>query len=436
MNCRLVLACGAILLLFSSLSYAQERREKDYELAMTLGVFQLETGEYQNAVENFKRALGLKPKDQPATMSLGVAYSRSGDYGRAREVLLKAQALDKSDARTRYELGVALYKLGDMPGAKAQFASIDQGTADATLKDAAGDYLDLIASGLGQENKKFSIDVLTGFQYDSNVILDPDNPIVPGKTKSGWRFLAAASGKYRFIDDQKKSADAGYAFYQSLHIDNNLSDFNVQQHSLSLSGRHKASEKTRFDLRYGFTYAFVGGDKYGAIHKITPSATFGFTPQSATEFFYAFELKDYYNSGLFPANSDRSGNNNAVGVTHTVLFPGQTSVAISYAYDKDSADQAFWSYSGNKGSVSVQGKLPFAKATASVSYYDKRYDGEVPGYAQIRHDGTQEYSVTLSRNIIKNINLSLSDSYTRNESTIAPFEYTRNIVSLLGVMPL
>jgi hypothetical protein len=433
MNYRLALTCGAIVLLFSSFSYAQEHQEKDYELAMTMGAFQLETGDYPQAIESFKKAVALKPKDQPATMSLGIAYSRSGDYGRAREVLLKAQALDKSDARTRYELGVALYKLGDMPGAKAQFASIDQGTADEALKDAAGDYLDLITSGLGQENKKFSVDVLTGFQYDSNVILDPDNPIVPGRKKSDWRFLAAASGKYRLIDDQKKSADAGYAFYQSLH--SSFSDFNVQQHSLSLSGRYKASEKTRFDLRYSFNYAFVGGDKYSAVHNITPSAIFGFTPQSSTEFFYAFALQDYYNSTLFPTNSDRTGNNNAVGVTHTALFPGQTSVAISYAYDKDSANQDFWSYSGNKGSVSVQSKLPFAKATASASYYDKRYDGIVPGYTQ-RHDGTHEYSVALSRNIIKNINLSLSDSYTRNESNIAPFQYTRNIVSLLGVMPL
>ncbi len=421
-----------IFILFSIPLYAQEHQEKDYELAMTLGAFQLETGDYPSAVKSFNKALDLKPKDQPATMSLGVAFSRSGDYKRAREVLLKALAQDKSDARTRYELGVVLYKLGDMQGAKAQFGSLDPGTDDGTLQAAAGDYLDLIASGLGQENKKFSADVLAGFQYDSNVILDPDNPITPGKKKADWRFLAAASAKYRFIDAQKKSANAGYAFYQSLH--NDLAEFNVQQHSLSLSGRYTKSEQTKLDLRYGFTYAFVGGDKYSAVHKLTPSATINFTQQSATEFFYSFELNKYYNGTLFPSNTDRSGNDNSIGVMHTILFPGQTSIAIAYAYDDNSASNEFWSYSGNKGAVTVQGKLPFAKATASASYYDKMYNA--PSGFTKRHDGTQEYSVALTRNIIKNISLSLSDSYAKNESNSEPFKYTRNIVSLLGVMPL
>jgi hypothetical protein len=430
MNCRPALACGAILLLFSSLSYAQERREKDYELAMTLGVFQLETGEYQNAVENFKRALGLKPKDQPATMSLGVAYSRSGDYGRAREVLLKAQALDKLDARTRYELGVVLYKLGDLPGAKAQFASIDQGTADETLKDAAGEYLDIISPGTGGEKKKFSLDVLGGFQYDSNVILDPDNPVTPvGKKKSDSRFVATVNGKYRFYEAEKTAAEAGYSFYQSLH--DTLHDFNVQQHGISASGNYKPSDSARYNLRYGFTYALVGNEKYSSAHRISPAAAYTFSPASVTEFFYAYEMKKFYESTLFAGNSDRNCSNNSVGVSHTVLLGKKSTVTVGYAWDRDSTTADIWSYTGNKGSVSYQGKLSNVTVSLSASYYDKKYEG-----ALSRHDGTQEYSLSLNRDITKNVSLDLSDLYVVNDSNNMIYQYTRNIMSLMAVMRL
>lgn len=359
-----------LFVLFSSLAPAQEGREAAYETTMTLGSFQLETGEYRNAVENFKKALILKPDNKPAMLSLGIAYSRAGDYPSARDILLQVRALDRQDARTGYELGIVLYKLGDTDGAKAQFTSVSGGPADETLKAAAREYLDVIASAAEREKKRFSLDVLTGFQYDSNVILDPDNPVIPGQKQADWRFLATLNGKYRFADARKTTADAGYSFYQSLHAD--LEDFNVQQHGVKLSGRYEATEKTRFDLRYGFTSALVGGDKYSAVHRIVPAASFSFFPESITDFFYAYEAKKFYDSDLFPANSGRNGNNNAAGVSHTIILGRQSAVTAGYVYERDSTDRDFWNYTGNKGFVRFQARLSTLKVSLSASYSMQR----------------------------------------------------------------
>lgn len=421
-----------IFVLFSSFALAQEGREAAYETAMTMGSFQLETGEYRSAVENFKKALALKAGEKAAMISLGIAYSRARDYANARSVFFEALAADRSNPRIRYELGAVLYKLGDTEGARGQFTSVYEGPADETLKAAAREYLDIIAAE--REKKIFSLDVLTGFQYDSNVILDPANPVIPGRKQADGRFLAVVNGKYKFLDSQKTAADADYSLYQSLH--NTLSDFNVRQHNIRLSGRYDATEKTRFDLRYGFSYALVGGDKYSAVHQIRPAASFGFSLESATEFFYAYETKKFYDSGLFPANSGRNGNSNAAGVSHTIVLGGQSAVTAGYAYDRDSTDRDFWDYRGNKGFVSFQAGLSAVKVSLAASYYDKKYEGIITGFTEKRHDGTQEYSLTLERKITKNVSLDLSDLYISNDSNLAPYEYTRNIVSLVAVMRL
>ena len=423
-----------IVVLTYSSAFGLEQAEKGYETAMTLGNFQLETAEYAKAIANFKNALVIKPRDKTALVSLGIAYSRNGDMPNARDTLQQALVVDPADARAKYELGIVLFKLGDREGAKGQFAAVSSGPSEETLKASAREYLDMIASGAGPEKKRFSLNVLAGVQHDSNVILDPDNPVAPGLRKADWRFITTLDGAYKFIDKKKTTADVGYSFYQGLN--NTLTDFNVQQHTLTLSGRYSAAEKSRFDLKYEFLYSLVGGDKYSAVHQIKPSADFSFTKGTVTQFYYSYENKKFYDSGLFPTNTERNGNNNAVGLTHTIVLNRQTAVTAGYAYDRDSTDKDFWDYSGNKGYVSFQSRLFDTGIALSTSYYDKKYGGMLAGFTEKRHDTTHEYSVTLDWRIVKQVSLALSDLYVRNNSNLALYEYQRNIVSLMAVMRL
>ncbi len=429
-----ILGSVIIAVVASSPAFGQEQAEKGYETAMTLGNFQLETGEYANAIANFKHALAIKPADKAALVSLGIAYSRSGNMTSARDALQQALVVDPADARTKYELGIVLFKLGDRDGAKGQFVAVSSGPAEETLKASALEYLDMIASGAGPEKKRLSLNVAAGVQHDSNVILDPDNPVVPGLKKADWRFIATLGGAYQFIDKEKTTADAGYLFYQGLN--DTLTDFNVQQHTLTLSGRYKATEKSRLGLRYEYLYSLVGGDKYSGVHQVKPSADFSFTKATVTEFFYSYENKKFYDSNLFPTNTDRNGNNNAAGLTHTIVLSKQSAVTAGYAYDRDSTDTDFWDYTGNKGFLRFQSKAFGTGISLSASYYDKKYGGVPPGFTEKRHDSTREYSAALDRHITSSFSLNLSDLYVQNRSNLSLYEYRRNIVTLMAVMHL
>ena len=423
----------SILLLFWSPAFGQEHREKDYETVMTKGTFAVENGDYKAAVEYFQKALDMKPKDKIAALSLGIAWSRDGDFTKAADALRAALSMDPSNPRIRYELAIVLYKRGETVAAKEHFTAIAEASVDVELRSAAKTYLDRIAAREG--GKKLSLNFQLGAQYDSNVILDPKNPVVPAREKkSDSRAVATFDGKYSFVNRDIFTASAGYQFYQSVHA--NLEDFNVQQHSMSLAARSSFKEKFAAGLTYTFSYTGVGGEHYSTIHAVRPAVDMKLSPQSLTGFHLGYEDRRFLNNNdeIFPANADRTGTNASAGLTHTVMLTKETGVALGYTFDKDDADVNVWDATGHKGSLQLQSDLRIFTAFATAAFTDRKYDEASSPLLPKRHDQTQEYGAGVSRNLTGKLRLVLSDFYTFNDSNLSPYEYTRNIIGLFAEM--
>lgn len=413
-------------------SYAQEHMNRDYETAVTKGAYSLETGDPASAVEQFKEALAVKPGEKEAILGLGIAYSHAGNFAGAKENLLKALAADPRDARVRYELGIVMYRLGEREEAKDFFSAAIEGSSDAALRSAAQKYLDLVEKTGPGDKKNLSLGLLGGLQYDSNVLLEPNNPIAAqGRRKSDWRAVLTLDGAYRFLKSETTAADAGYQFYQSVHRD--LHDFNIQQHNLKLAVTHDLSKTAKAGIKYTFGYTLAGGSRFSTSNETIPFVTMGFTPASLTEFHYICEKGRFHNSASFPLNAQQSGTDRTGGLLHTVRLGAAANLSIGYDYDANEANERFWSYRGHKGSLSVQGTRGDYTASLSASYYDRRYREVIAGYTEKRHDGVQEYSAGLSRNMGKDLSLTVSELYTVNDSNLSPYEYTRNILGLFVV---
>jgi len=420
------------ILLLSAPSSARENEIKEFETALAKATLSVENSDYAGAVGLFKQALAVKPGSKEATLGLGIAYSRLGKLPDARTSLQKALSLDPGDARTRYELGVVMYKLGAAEEARDFFTAAAEKTSDETLKTAARNYLTLIAGG-GQEGKKFSLGLSAGLQYDSNVILEPDNPVAATPSrKSDLRAVLTFDGAYRFYKSNTTTADGGYSFYQSVH--QRVHDFNVQQHALKLAAVRNLSSTAQTGLKYSFTYSLAGGRRFSETHETIPFVTFQLLPNSLTEFHFIFDNNRYHNTGVFPANAGQSGADRAAGFIHTLRLGAATTLSIGYDFNVNDANERYWSYKGNKGGLGVQGNLGGYTATLGMSYFDQEYRGIGP--AAKRHDGIQEYSAGIARNIGKDLSLTLNDLYTVRDSNYAPYEYTRNIVGFFVVTRL
>jgi len=404
--------------------------ERDYETALTKGQYAIELEDYGTAIGHLKKALELRPGDQAARVSLGVAYARSGDNVAARETLQQAVAKDASDARARYELALVLTKLGQQQEAKSQMTMVAK-SGDPELSEAAKGYLEGAAPG---ETKRLNVKLGGGIQYDSNVILEPDAATTPGVKNADWRAVLTLNGDYTFLRTGRADAEVGYAFYQSLHSD--LTDYNVQQHTGKVAGQYALTKTVSANGEYDFQYTFVGGDHYSTTNWFGLRVPAKLTEDSLTEPHAAYELKRFFDTPVFTGQTARNGSNTAAGVSHTIMFGKKSGVALDYTYDANSADADYWSYKGNKGMVNALAEWGAYKVFGTFSYYDRKYDAIGPGATEKRHDGTQEYSAGVSRKAGRTVTVTLSDLYTINDSNIAVYQYTRNVISLTAEIRL
>jgi hypothetical protein len=412
---------------------AQENRERDFEIALTKGQYEIELGNVQGAIGYLEKALKLKPGNQEARVSLGIALARAGDLGRARYELQQAADKDPNDGRARYELALVMEKLGDTAGARAMMSRAAEVSRDDDLRAAARGFLH-DAEEPGKADGA-TLRLSAGMQYDSNVILEQDSPIAPSpEGKSDWRAVIVANGTLPFLVTESRGGEASYQFYQSLHLD--LEDYNIQQHTARLGGHVALSRTARFDLAYEYIYSFVGGEKYSTVNWISPRVTFSLTPSSITDVHGSYAAKRFFNTPVFTYLTEKDGNNTAIGAVHSLMAGKSSSISFSYTYDKNTAKQEYWAYTGHRLAVNALTEAGAYTVFAGVSYYDRQYEGVPPGASEKRHDGAQEASVGISRKAGKKLTVSLSDTYTFNDSNLVLFEYTRNILGLFVEMTL
>ena len=420
----------AVLLLTAAAQGADTNVERDYEIALTKGQYEIELGNFKAAIGFLEKALKLKPGDQEAQVSLGIALARAGDLARARSELQQAADRDPNDGRARYELALVMEKLGDKPGSRAMMTRAAEVTKDNDLRAAARGFLHEDGEAGGA-----SLRVAAGMQYDSNVILEQDNPIAPSPDgKSNWRGVIVVNGTLPFWTTASRGGEAGYQFYQSLHLD--LEDFNVQQHAVRLGGHAAVGKTARFDLDYAYIHSFVGGEKYSTAHRVAPRLSFTLTSGSTTEVRGTYESKKFFNTPVFTNLTDKDGSNIAVGAVHTMKMGKNTALSIAYTYDQDSTKQTYWDYTGHQVRANAMTEMGDYKVFAGLSYYDRKYDGVPPGAMEKRHDGAQEALIGVSRKAGKRVTVSLSDSYTFNDSNLPQYEYSRNIAGFFVEMTL
>ncbi|MDA8098436.1 MAG: tetratricopeptide repeat protein [Nitrospiraceae bacterium] len=393
---------------------------------MTKGIMELETGNYADAIGFFKQAAAAKPVERNAAISLGIAYGRSGDLAKAEEILQQVVAAEPSNSRAKYELALVLRKAGKVQKAQELFNAVAaSGQADEALKSAAQAQMDQAAPGTAKP--RFSTTALAGIEYDSNVILEPSVPVtVAGKNKADWSGLFLLDASYRFLERGTLQANAAYQFYKNIY--QNLAEFNVLQHGPRL-GVQQALGRGALGLNYGFSYTLVGSHHYSNEHTALLFLDQRFTPASQTQFRYRMQDQFYYASDAFLLNGDRSGVVNSLGVTHTVKT-GSVTLIGSYDFSLDGARKDYWSFTGHKILAGIQTEAAGLQFSGSASYTDQHYDAVYPGYPAKRHDGMQEYLLSVSKTLGRSVTITLSDSYTINDSNLAAFEYTRNIAGL------
>jgi hypothetical protein len=416
-------------LFISSIAFAEETPL--YELNLTKGILALDQKEYSRAAEYFNTALKEKPDDHSATLYLGVALYHTGNEKEAERLLKKALEADPLSSRANFALGVLFYTRGLDDEARDFFEVAKTYAQDTEITDMAGYYIgEMERKTVAAKN--WEIQVSAGMQYDTNVIVEPDDVTLPESIsrKSDWRGFLYLQGKYSPVRTETLDIGLTYAFYQSIHRE--LYDFNVHQHLPGVVFSYGISEHVSARFQYTFEYTNVGSEDYLFSHTLGPSVLVAEGRGFFTMLQYAFQTKDFKDTPLFLTNSERDGSNNLIGVTQYIPISSIGTIFLNYTYDHDSADNDYWSYDGNAGELGCS--LHFGRGwllDLSGQYYHKRYRDDYPGADEERKDRMRTFTTTLSKAIDPKFDISAGWLYEKNSSNLDEFDYTREIMTIM-----
>jgi len=457
-------------------------RPNDGRATYLMGLSEVKQGEYPQAEEDLQAALTLYAQKDDVYLALGEAYLKQEKYAKAVETLKKivgkenplipyyqglayeglhdddpaipllsdalrqAEALHLDWAETaRYHLGLAQYRKKQYPDARQSFTGVSKSAPDSLRGKKSELFLQRIEDGVafsrtGERIAAWGIVASAGFQYDSNVVLEPSlaSVIAPVERKTDHRFLFQIDADYK--PHPTSAWGAGYTFHQTLHSHSALKDFNVQSHEPKIFLVYdKERLQTRVD--YIFNYTEVGETPYATSHALHPLLTIVHRPAFSTQLSYRLNYHVYKAISFFTENESRTGTNHALGATEHFYFnQGKQGLRIGYLYDQESADgdanSDDWDATGHQILFGAQAQIDggwHAEATADYTHRDYTHANSFArsGEGPKRNDHVYALGGHIAHEFSKAMEVGLQYAYVRNDSNLAVFDYDRSIYSIL-----
>ncbi|HEU4683350.1 MAG TPA: tetratricopeptide repeat protein [Nitrospira sp.] len=421
----------------------------DARARMGLGMALYHQERHAEALANLSIAEQTIKDDPLLYYYAGLAAARRQSYEQATEKFLRAGSLDPELAKdARYQRGAALASQGKAEQAAAEFRAAVETPAAAEAEPTKPS----LWFGGASPSKRWNANFAVSAQYDSNVVLLPSGVSSPGagiSHKSDFVSVLTGNGEYRFFQNDTWTAGAGYGFYQNLHA--RLSEFNVQDHTPTLYVQRRFG-LAQLRFQYILDYVTVGGDPYLLSNALQPTLTYPESDRTFTQVFARYQYKDFksFRDDQFavPINQTRDGVNWMFGGLQYIMFPDNRGhVRVGYTFDADRTGggdvtqatpgrptNADWSYTGHRLSTGIAYQ-PMTATTVQLAfdYYRQNYSNansfSFTG-TTVRHDNVYLFTLTGVRELRSWLWLAFQWSYTRDQSNIAAFDYTRNIISL------
>jgi len=145
---------------------AQKKVDITAEVRRVLGWAELQRNRFDDAIEQFTKALEMEPRDSSAQFGLAVAYRRKWKLEEAAAELAKVEALDAKFPGLALEKGRLAEAGGDMAAATESYRSaLLESPEDAALKSRMGAVL--VLAGKYEESEKLLREVLDAQPYSA-----------------------------------------------------------------------------------------------------------------------------------------------------------------------------------------------------------------------------------------------------------------------------
>lgn len=435
----------AITALNTTLQLDPAKRYVHYQLGLAYFLQQ----RYEDAVAQFELAVQFDAQKPATQFYLGNAYYQLKRYDDALLPLQQAVELDASlTLSAQYYQGLALFALERDKQARQAFDAAVAADPASAIATNAQRYLEAITRR-AREQRLVQVEAAISYQYDDNVILEPNGDVVNISGEDDLRMVFTLFGRLQPVRTPRWRLGAEYSLYQSKHF--RLNDFDLQSHTGGLFARLKLQRVTlRLAANYNITYLdstlFRSYNRFSEAVTVATSATI-----QQTKALFATVSAHYRYSNFFdisPENAvpdvrDRDGWAVRAGFDQYVLFNQRRSyVRLSYHYEGSRNDGSDWEVDSHEVGLALHQPLwaglvldaawRFTRGDyLHVNSFDARDFGTLDGNdLDERLDDRFRGLLAFSRPLGRYLTLSFRVEIIRNLSNIDFFEYDRNIWTL------
>lgn len=448
------------------LSRSWQKGPRTAEMALLLGKVNRRLLRYPDARRYLEEALRLQPDfpearllladtlivlDQPAQAEPHLQALQAAGYEPGKTAFLKGLAAFKQQkflqsleqfrrARTdprlaqeaKFQESVVLAALSRYPQSRRalqEAVSLNPRTPTATLAQGYMQAVDLYLP----EVRRFRFSAAAGFDWDSNVTLQPGDP-VSAQLVSGRGDLVytqQASFEFNFLPQGPWALWGLYSYYQNFH--RRLTRFDLWSNTVGLMPTYTWTN-SRFWLPFAYNYTDVGADKYYTSFTVGPSYLYLFTPKWGMEGSLRLARRYYW----FPVNlpqDDRSGRNIAASLAGYYFFKNQKGfLQLRFTYEHDFTAGDNWD--SNTYCLTLAALYPITDRfrvrgfldLAFQPYVHRFFNGNPRAVNPARDDRILTLGVEATYTVWKGLEVNAHYYFVRDDSNIALYDYRRHIL--------
>jgi len=403
---------------------------EDPDILVAQGIDRIGAKDYAGAADRLEQALASEPDNEEACYYGGIAYSRLGNLRRAEELLERARTLDPEAANVLFELGWIQARIGDCRNASDLFEAFRRLSPEDPRAEEIPGLMQ--HCGPGEEalldRLRWRFNGGLGGNYDTNVTLEPDNPVGPKDRRPDWSGIVFLSAGITPVETRHIALNLDFDFFQSFHVEE--SGFNVNFNKLSPSLSFPMGDFLTPSVGYVFENTLLAWDSYGRVNEGFGKVALTWGKGLFTDIRYGFRAQDYYNTTLFPTNAIRTGHCHSVELTQYAAWKGIDFQFLA-AGDFDRAYAAYWSYDGFRLGLEASFRLWVLNIGLAGLYAERHYQELYPGTAKERLDREQRYSAAVTYMITRWLSATLINTTVINSSNMDTlFGYNRNITGI------
>jgi tetratricopeptide (TPR) repeat protein len=397
-----------------------------YDLALLF----FQRADYEKATPLFEELAAEDPTNVLSRYYAGIGNMNLKQYDKALENLIKASELSPTvKPNGYYYAGVCHLQLGQYEEAteKLQFARDNAETVN--LRQNAEKWLK--TSQARQKSERiFRLSLKYGYQYDSNVLLEPLDEDLP-TDESDSAFVFNGSFTLDLFRSGGFSTGFGFNHYQIEYQD--LSQYNLYGSTANIFVKFK-SDKITLNLSYLPAYYALDEEGYLVKHQFRPDLFWRASEDLTVRFGLKYETKDYLENEL------RSGHAHLLDTDlYYSLLNRKVQLFCGGGFESSSAKSLEQSYEEIKARAGARCYLPWQFQFGINGKLSRKNYGDVnPFFGVKREDIRWEVAGSLSRPIFFEwLSIVADYRFTRNDSNIKeaatgvePFDYDRHQATL------